>query len=186
MEYKINFEELLKSIINNKEIKINDIPSIDLYMDQVTTFMDDGLNSFKRTNKDKILTKTMINNYAKDKVLFSPNKKKYSKRHIIILILIYHLKSILSISDIGKLLHSLNFSMEDEDIFETYEHFLNIHNEEISHFSEDMTKIMDKIKTDLKEDNSDIKLLLFVFVLITKASLEKRLVEKVIDEYFTG
>lgn len=185
MDYEKNFEELLKSITNFKETKISDIPSVDLYMDQVTTFMENELSSFKRTEDDKILTKTMINNYAKNKVIFSPNKKKYSKRHVIVLILIYHLKSILSISDIGKLLHSLNFSTEDEDIFKIYEYFLHIQREENSHFFEDESKIMEEIKTNLKEDNPHMELLLFVFALITKADMEKRLAEKIIDEYFS-
>mgnify|MGYP000334617862 CR=1 FL=1 len=60
-------------------IKPEDIPNIDLYMDQVTTFMEEQLSSTKRYEDDKILTKTMINNYAKNNLLPPPNKKKYSK-----------------------------------------------------------------------------------------------------------
>ncbi len=185
-----DFKEIIDSITNFKEIKISDIPSIDLYMDQVTKLMDDGLIYFKRYKDDKILTKTMINNYAKDKVLFSPTKKKYSKKHMLILILIYHLKSILSISDIGKLLHSLNFSMEEEDIFKIYEFFLNIQKDESSKFSYNMMDILEGIKSNLDDfaedkENSKIELLLFAFTLIIKANMEKRLAEKIIDEYFS-
>ena len=63
-----------------------DIPNIDLYMDQVTTFMEEQLSSTKRYEDDKILTKTMINNYAKNNLLPPPNKKKYSKEHLLVLI----------------------------------------------------------------------------------------------------
>lgn len=87
-----------------KLIDSKDIPNIDLYMDQVTTFMDSALSSNKRNDDEKVLTKTMINNYAKNSLLPSPNKKKYNKDHIIILILIYYLKNVLSINDIKKIL----------------------------------------------------------------------------------
>ena len=76
-------------------IEIADIPTIDLYMDQVTTFMDKGLARYKRNETDKILTKTMINNYTKAKIFPPPVKKKYSRTHLMLLIMIYHLKACL-------------------------------------------------------------------------------------------
>ncbi len=87
-------------------IELADIPQIDLYMDQVTTFMDNGLTQYKRNEADKILTKTMINNYTKAKIFPPPVKKKYSRTHLMLLIMIYHLKSVLSIKDIGVLFQS--------------------------------------------------------------------------------
>lgn len=88
-------------------IKPTDIPDIDLYMDQVTTFMDEHLKSLKRHESDKMLTKTMINNYTKNSLLPSPEKKKYSKNHMLLLIFIYYFKNILSISDIQSILDPL-------------------------------------------------------------------------------
>ena len=85
-------------------IEIEDIPNIDLYMDQVTTFMDKCLVQYKRYDDDKILTKTMINNYTKNDLLPSPNKKKYSKEHMLLLVFIYYFKSFLSINDIQSIL----------------------------------------------------------------------------------
>ncbi len=81
------------------------LPDIDLYMDQVTTFMDSHLQSTKRYPEDKILTKTMINNYAKNNLLPPPSKKKYSKDHLLLLTFIYYLKNMLSINDIQSLLN---------------------------------------------------------------------------------
>ena len=82
----INSENLLESILESLSridyIHAEDIPNIDLYMDQVTTLMDSGLSSSKRYEEDKILTKTMINNYAKNNLLPPPDKKKYSREHI--------------------------------------------------------------------------------------------------------
>lgn len=80
-----------------------DFPDIDLYMDQVTTFMEDHLRDFTRhPEEDKILTKTMINNYVKNKVLIPPVKKKYGKDHLLLLVMIFYMKSVLSISDISQ------------------------------------------------------------------------------------
>ena len=91
----IDKDDLLKSILDSlsriEHIQSDDIPNIDLYMDQVTTFMDQHLRATTRyPDEDKILTKTMINNYAKNDLLPPPVKKKYSKEHVLVLIFIYY------------------------------------------------------------------------------------------------
>ena len=97
-------EELFRRVLERLDsfdyIRTEDIPGIDLYMDQVTTFMDARLSGTRRRAEDKVLTKTMINNYAKNDLLPPPVNKKYSKNHILQLIFIYYLKNVLSISDI--------------------------------------------------------------------------------------
>jgi hypothetical protein len=89
--------DLLKDITEYEEIKLSDIPWVDLYMDQVTTFFDEKLKTFKRDEEDKILTKTMINNYAKAKLITPVKGKKYNKEQMVLLSLIYNLKQVLSI-----------------------------------------------------------------------------------------
>ena len=103
-----NYKDWLCNLLKTESIPPEDIPNIGLYMDQVTTLMDTRLASSKRYPDDKILTKTMINNYTKNKLLPPSNKKKYSREHIFLLIMIYYLKSILSISDIQSLLEPLS------------------------------------------------------------------------------
>lgn len=104
-------EELLQSLLEYLDslttITPEEIPEIDLYMDQVTTFMDTHLASTKRIREEKILTKTMINNYAKNNLLPPPEKKKYSKNHILMLILIYYFKNILTFNDIEQIFAKL-------------------------------------------------------------------------------
>ena len=104
----IDPQDILSSILTSLDridyIRPQEIPNIDLYMDQVTTFMEEHLQSSKRYPEDKILTKTMINNYAKNHLLPPPDRKKYSKEHILLLIYIYYYKGILSIGDIERLL----------------------------------------------------------------------------------
>ena len=105
-------EELLQMILQSLEkveyIKSEDIPNIDLYMDQVLTFMDRKLRSAVRPQtEDRVLTKTMINNYAKNDLLPPPVKKKYSKEHVLLLIFIYYYKGIIPMNEIQTLLKPL-------------------------------------------------------------------------------
>ena len=95
----IDTNDLLQSILASFDridyVKSQDIPNIDLYMDQVTTFMDKNLRKSSRyPENDKVMTKTMINNYAKNDLLPPPIKKKYSKEHVLVLISIYYYKGI--------------------------------------------------------------------------------------------
>ena len=93
---KIDTNDMINSILDSVSridyIKPEDLPNIDLYMDQVTTFMESQLSSTKRHPEDKILTKTMINNYAKNDLLPSPEKKRYSREHLLLLIFINYFK----------------------------------------------------------------------------------------------
>ena len=97
-------QDIVKEVRHLGYVRADSIPNIDLYMDQVTTFMEEHLDSTKRYTDDKILTKTMINNYAKNNLVPPPLKKKYNKEHMMILLFVYYYKNILSIGDIEKLL----------------------------------------------------------------------------------
>ena len=99
--------DILKKLNEIDYIDPDEIPNIDLYMDQVTTFVDEHLAACRRTDDDKILTKTMINNYTKNDFLPPPVKKKYSKEHMYLLIFLYYFKNVLSINDIQKIFKPL-------------------------------------------------------------------------------
>lgn len=101
-------EDFIKKILDDIDtFNINDIPNIDLYMDQVTTYLNDKFANTKRHEDDKLMTKTMINNYVKSRLLPSPEKKKYTKDHMMVLIMIYFFKNIISINDVNKLITPL-------------------------------------------------------------------------------
>ncbi len=112
MSKQERIEEELEKIFEAVEfIRPDDIPRIDLYMDQVTTFMEERMRSLTRDpDHDKILTKTMINNYVKNKVLIPPVKKKYGRDHMLLLIFIYYMKNFLSLEDIRRILEPINLS----------------------------------------------------------------------------
>ena len=85
----------------------NELPTIDLYIDQLVSLLEQYLAGYiKNDNEkdDKIITKTMINNYVKHSVIKPPINKKYNKEHIASLFVIFVLKQVYSINDIKKLI----------------------------------------------------------------------------------
>ncbi|MGC4020406.1 MAG: DUF1836 domain-containing protein [Muricomes sp.] len=183
-------ESILKSISRIDYIHPGDIPNIDLYMDQVTTFMDAQLSSTKRYNEDKILTKTMINNYAKNNLLPPPVKKKYTKEHVLVLIFIYYFKNILSIKDIETLLKPITdnaFSNDRNlDMTALYEEICAMEKAQIDPLQEEIRKAYEKAESSFEnsdtEDRDYLQLFSFICNLSFDVYVKKLLIEKLIDE----
>ena len=97
-------ENLEEAIMKIHIPRWNELPEIDLYLDQVVNYLEKYLAQYSASKEDKIITKTMINNYVKQGIMPAPEKKKYSRAHIAYLIVICILKQVYSISDIGKLI----------------------------------------------------------------------------------
>lgn len=188
-----NLEELLTNMNLDDRININKIPDIDLYMDQVIQLFENNLEHIKRNPTDKILTKTMINNYSKDKLLFQNKNKKYSKDHILLMILIYDLKQILSIADIKKLFTPMVEILTEEksnfDLCNIYNEYLLLKKSQIDKEKEFLTSIVNDTsnlckKETIKNYEDYKKVLLIILTLLNSASLNKRIAEKMIDTYF--
>ena len=187
--------KILENLIANISlISPEDIPNISLYMDQVTTFMDNHLYSAKRFDEEKALTKTMINNYAKNELLPSPEKKKYTKDHVLLLTFIYYFKSVLSISDIKKLLQPISdkfFLTNDganlEDIYNEVESYMSSISESVladvksksdaanQSFSDEIFKALPTKDTDY------LKLFKLISMLCFDIYLKKQLIESIVD-----
>ena len=183
---------LLQRLAKLNYIKPGDVPNIDLYMDQVTTFMDEHLSDVKRYEDDKILTKTMINNYTKNDLLPPPVKKKYSKEHIYVLTFIYYLKNILSISDIQKLLNPLTdkfFNKEElPDLEYIYSEIYNMEKAQIASLSKDVVEITQVAKeafldVENEEDKDFLQLFSLVGLLSFDVYMKKNIIESLIDDY---
>lgn len=190
----INTEDLINSIIESlgriDYIKPEEIPNIDLYMDQVTTLMDRKLkNTTRNPNEDKILTKTMINNYAKNDLLPPPVKKKYTKEHVLLLIFIYYYKGILSINDIQTLLKPItekyfgqdgNISLED-----IYNEVFGLEEKQVETVKND---ILEKFKTSQEtfedasqEEQEFLQIFSFICQLSFDVYVKRLLIEKLVD-----
>lgn len=185
-------EETISKIASMGYIHSDDIPSIDLYMDQVTGFLEKKLASSKRRDEDKILTKTMINNYAKNNLLPPPVKKKYSKDHIVTLLFIYYLKNILSINDIESIIGPLTenfFSTSDDqkpNMSDVYEEVFSIESKQIASICKDIREKYDHsletFSDSSLESKEELRNFSFLCTLLFDIYIKKSIVESFIDE----
>ena len=193
---QVDVEAIINTILEQMgdvmQTKSDEIPSINLYMDQVTTFMNEKLAYSKRCvdSKEPIFTKTMINNYAKNALIPPPIKKKYSKEHMMTLILVYYFKNVMSIGDIQILIEPLTkdfFTNEKNPAMkELYDEIFSVGEERIDCLKED---IYAKYKTSLEmfsdveeEDREYLQLFSYVCLLSYDIFIKKLLIERIIDE----
>ena len=190
LDYKDMIRTILESLSQVDYIKPEAIPSIPLYMDQVTTFMEEQLQSVRRHPDDKIMTKTMINNYAKNNLIPPPEKKKYSREHILLLIFVYYLKNILSIGDIQTLLHPITEkyfnNKEGLSLPEVYEEVFSLEKDQIDHMVKDIVRsyqIADTTFSDApEEDREFLNQFSFIAMLSFDVYLKKQIIERMIDQ----
>lgn len=190
-----DFEQLIGKLLNDFKEKnyldTSHIPKIDLYMDQVTTFMDEHLEVFKRKDEDKTLTKTMINNYSKFRLLPPSAKKKYSRNHILLLLFIFYLKPTLSIPDIGAILNPLQKIVFKSSSELTLEDFYNtLAKAQLEHFDGFSEQVLETVKVSQslfsKESSKDSEMLSIIstiYMLSLQASMQKNLAAHLIDHY---
>lgn len=183
-------DDILNRLDSISYIKLEKIPEIDLYMDQVTSFMEEHLRKAKRNPEDKALTKTMINNYAKNNLLPPPVKKKYSKEHIILLLFIYYYKNLLSFHDIEQLFRPLteqhfNSSLEPT-LSQIYEEVFSLEDQQMDRLKKDIIAKFDAAKEtflDVPEENREyLQLFSFISELSFDVYLKKQMVEMMIDQ----
>lgn len=189
----IDPQDILNSILSSLEkidyIKPKEIPDIDLYMDQVTTFMEEHLHSSKRYPEDKILTKTMINNYAKNRLIPSPEKKKYSKEHMLLLIYIYYYKGILSIGDIQSLLEPLTeryfHTQEPLNMQAIYEEVFSLEKSQVEKMKADVIEsyriASGTFSKAPEEEQQFLHIFSFICLLSFDVYVKKQVIEKLID-----
>ena len=98
----------------------DELPDLDLYLDQVVNYLEKYLINYTANKEEKIITKTMINNYVKQGIMPAPNKKKYNREHLAYLLVIGILKQVYSINDIGKL---IALTIEHYELKKAYNRF---------------------------------------------------------------
>ena len=189
-----SISRLFRRLASLGYIQPDEIPSIDLYMVQVTTFMDGHLATSKRYESDKILTKTMINNYAKNNLLPAPVRKKYSKDHMLLLIFIYYLKNIMSISDIQELLGPVTdryFNHKGElPLTEIYQEVMDYLKQEqdglfqnIKHEFHTAEGLFSDTSADISEESrEELRKFAFICYLAFDVYLKKLMIETLIDD----
>lgn len=183
---KEEVKDIIKKEANEEKIQLEDVPEIDLYMDQVIQLFENKLASNKRNKDDKVLTKTMINNYAKAKLLMTIKNKKYSKEHLILMSFIYEFKGALSISDIKLLLDEIVKGYENNEEYnlrELYSDYLKNINEENKEIENYLNEKVEKLFNKSSEDSFKDKFLL-VATMINMSNVYRKIGERLIDKYF--
>ncbi|MBQ9065008.1 MAG: DUF1836 domain-containing protein [Blautia sp.] len=188
-EKKEMFRQIMNVLKGIEYIEPSDLPNINLYMDQVTTFMEDQLSATRRHEDDKILTKTMINNYAKNKLLPPPDKKRYSKEHLLMLIFIYYFKNFLSMSDIQTLTEPITEkyfqSGSGHDMTYIYEEVFRTIKSQSSFLMKDLLKRYNMADETFKdapeEDQTFLRAFSFICLLSFDIYMKKIMVERLID-----
>ncbi len=186
-------EELVDEILNSlgiiNSVSSDQIPDIGLYMDQVTSFMEENLASEKRYPDDKVLTKTMINNYTKNHLLPPSDKKKYSRDHVLIMLLIYYYKSLLSFRDIEQLFEPLTEnhfrSADDLSLSVIYDRLFALAQEQTEDLKEDILKKLKAAGEVFSDDETDdaeyLRLFTFISELFADIYMKKKVMEYLID-----
>ena len=188
-DVRTSLNHILREFSELDYVHPEDIPNIDLYVDQVTTFIESQLESVKRNDDEKILTKTMINNYTKSHVLPSPEKKKYSKDHVLTLILIYYLKSFLSIKDIQTLLQPVTdkyFGTESTlSFYDLYEELVALGTGQAKALIKDVVSkynaVLDSFDDAPEEDRAFLQNFAFICMLSFDVYIKKMMIESLID-----
>ena len=191
IKWKDYMKELQKTLQSTDYIKPYDIPNIDLYMDQVTSFMDKHLEASKRYEDDKLLTKTMINNYTKNSLLPPPDKKKYSMDHMYLLVFIYYLKNFLSISDVKSIISPMSKMFFGDkggiSLDEIYSQVFQIEEEMSYGLAKDVMRKFVKSKRTFEEVEGEdereyLQMFSFIAMLSFDVYLKRNLIEAIVDD----
>lgn len=202
MSTRSDVEYIVNKILAGFSVtQADEIPKIDLYMDQVLTFLGERLRrTARKSDADKLLTKTMVNNYVKNKVMIPPVKKKYGRDHILLLMVIYYMKSFLSIDDIRKIVGPVSdkyarpttrsvelvgkkhrYSMSD-----VYTEIFKYVAEDVERFPGEVEKILDENDKAFinapEEDREMLRRFNVICQLSADIYLRKLLIEKLLDE----
>ena len=183
-------EEVFKRYTDGSYIKASMLPDLDLYVDQITTFLTRHLAKTIRFEDDKIMTKTMINNYTKNHLLPPPDKKKYSRDHILLMIFIYYFKNFLPIRDIKTILGPLSDKYFHKDADLNLEAiYTTLFSKEDTFVQEVLENVMKQfhMSADLfpdapKADQASLREFTFICMLSLDIYLKKQLIEAILDK----
>ncbi|MEF2290429.1 DUF1836 domain-containing protein [Virgibacillus dokdonensis] len=182
-----NLHDFFKQIQLNSQLSLDDIPNLDLYMDQVIQLFENKFDVLKRDEQEKVLTKTMINNYAKGKLFYPIENKKYSKDHLMLIAMIYQLKGALSISDVKTTLHQLNKMITEENfilanLYESYVQLAEDSMQQMKSETEQLIHDVEEHSKSLPSQNADyLQELLLVTSLANMSNYYRRAAEKMVD-----
>ena len=186
---KKRLNDILRQLAEIDYVHPEDIPNIDLYMDQVLTFLNQELGTVREVNEDKAMTKTMINNYTKNQILPPPEKKKYSREHMLNLIFIYYFKNFLGLKDIKSILDPINAKYygdsEGVDFFDIYCNMVGYEHTVAKEVTKDIIKKYNFSREVFEEEDEESKDILQDFTFICLLSFDVFVKKMMIEQYIS-
>lgn len=180
---KEQLEALVADAVRDADLSPHEIPSIDLYLDQITSLMTEKLQEGSARFRDRVLTKTMINNYSKDGLISPVKGKKYTKTQILQMLLVYELKNTLSIGEIKRILQNIYARTEFDSAMleQTYSRFLEMKELERESAWDLLQKFIEKSELN-PETERDFFLL--ILGLASMSSYLKNIVQVLLEEHY--
>ena len=175
---------LIALAVGDADLADTDIPAIDLYLDQILSLVADKNSAASLRYRERALTKTMINNYSKDGLISPIEGKKYTKEHIIEMLLVYALKNTLSISEIKRVLTGArnDCGFTGKDLTACYHRFLAIK-------EGNRARTADTVFSLLKEDgldmSNDADFLVALLDIISLSAYLKTVAQEMLEARYT-
>lgn len=155
------------------------LPDIDLYMDQIITYLERQMSIYMQSTEEKPITPAMINNYVKSEVIPRPLQKKYAREHLVYLMAVLHLKQVLSLSDITRLMAYKN---SDEPIQAFLQEFNTILQETFQSASERVRESLLKLGDCPPPEESERELAQLALKLSLEANTNRIVSKRILDE----
>lgn len=176
-------QALLADAVQDADLHPREIPSIDLYLDQIISLADEKRREGSPRFADRSLTKTMINNYSKDGLLSPIQGKKYTKEQILQMLLVYEMKNTLSIGEIKRVLQNV-YALPDYNaaaLERIYTHYLDIKAKERTATLAGVEKLAEQTDLDLKNEED---FLVFLLSLSAMSSYLKNTVQALLEAHY--
>ena len=181
---------LLHQLAEMDYVHPEDIPNIDLYMDQVLTFLNQEFGTVREATEDKAMTKTMVNNYTKNQLLPSPEKKKYSRDHMLNLIFIYYFKNFMSMKDIKGILDPINdryFGVDEGlDFYDIYNEIVDMEGRMARDITKDLIRKYNNSREtfldESVENQKELQEFAFICELAFDVFIKKMMIEQLIAD----
>lgn len=152
---KLKLEKLIEYAVGDTDLVSRDIPSIDLYLDQIINLVSEKNSLSTDMYRDRVLTPTMVNNYSKDGLIKPIKGKKYSKEHIIQMLVIYSLKNTLSIGAIRRILtgvYSEPVNFDGAALTEGYDRYIDLKERNRRETVEIVDNLLEENQLDIEND----------------------------------
>ena len=175
--------ELAEDAVREEDLRAKEIPSIDLYVDQIINLVTEKQKEGSERYYDRQLTKTMINNYSKDGLITPVKGKKYNKEQIVQILTIYTLKNTLSIGEIKRLLQGA-YAMDGfggDDLVALYDRYLAIKEKNRGYALEILGELQQRETLDVGDEKD---LMMTIGGLLSLSAFLKDIAQTMLDDVY--